>query len=439
MEKIFETNPNKGNARAILVGANLSMSDERFERSMTELKELAQACNLEVAGTITQSVQNADHGTLIGSGKIEEIKNEIFIKDADIIVFSETLSPLQIRNLEKAFDTEVIDRTGLILQIFSSRARTREAKLQVESAQLQYMLPRLAGMRAELSRQGGGGQGGSGRLSNKGSGEKKIELDRRHIEKRISELRKELENVERERTTQRERRLNSGIIKVSLVGYTNAGKSTLMNKLLDLYGGDDAPDKKVFEQDMLFATLDTTVRKIDAPNHRPFLLSDTVGFIDELPHTLVKAFRSTLDEVRYSDVLLEVIDYSDPDYKAHLDVTTKTLAEIGAGDIPVIYVYNKVDKAEGSLVELPFVKDDSIYMSAKLGIGIDELLDLIDTTLKADTLECDMLIPYSDGAVLAALTGRAIISATEYLPEGTKIHVSCSRADAGKFEKYILE
>lgn len=438
MGTIYETNPNTGNARAILVGANLSMGEERFQRSMTELKDLAEACNLEVVGTVTQLVQSADHGTLIGSGKIEEIKNEIYVKDADIIVFSETLSPLQIRNLEKAFDTEVIDRTGLILQIFSSRARTRESKLQVESAQLQYMLPRLAGMRAELSRQGGGGQGGSGRLSNKGSGEKKIELDRRHIEKRISELRKELENVERERTTQRGKRINSGMIKVSLVGYTNAGKSTLMNKLLEIYGGEDAEEKKVFEKDMLFATLDTTVRKINAPNHRPFLLSDTVGFIDELPHTLVKAFRSTLDEVKYSDVLLEVIDYSDPDYKAHLDVTTKTLAEIGAGDIPIIYVYNKVDIADGAMVELPFVRDDSIYMSAKQGIGIEELLDLIETTLKSGTVECDMLIPYSEGGVLAALNYTAIISNTEYLPEGTKIHVSCSKANAGRYEKYMI-
>ncbi|MCR4901685.1 MAG: GTPase HflX [Butyrivibrio sp.] len=438
MNKIFDTNPHSADARAILVGANLSMSEERFERSMTELRELAKACNLDVADTITQMVQNADHGTLIGSGKIEEIKNAIYIKDADIVVFSETLSPLQIRNLEKALDTEVIDRTGLILQIFSSRARTREAKLQVESAQLQYMLPRLAGMRAELSRQGGAGQGGSGRLSNKGAGEKKIELDRRHIEKRISELRKELENVERERTTQRGRRLNSGILKVSLVGYTNAGKSTLMNKLLEIYGQEDSDAKKVFEKDMLFATLDTTVRKIAAPNHRPFLLSDTVGFIDELPHTLVKAFRSTLDEVKFSDVLLEVIDYSDPDYKAHLEVTTKTLAEIGAGDIPVIYVYNKVDKASDSQVELPFVKSDSIYMSAKLGIGIEELLCLIEDTMKAKSVECDMLIPYSDGSALASLNGKAVISDTEYLPEGTKIHISCSTADAAKYEKYII-
>ncbi len=431
-------------AKAILAGLNIDENEEKFDRSMKELEELAKACDLEVVCIMTQNLPNPTQATFVGSGKVEEIKRALEINNADIVVFNETLTPMQIRNLEKYLDTEVIDRTGLILQIFAQRAKTREARLQVESAQLQYMLPRLVGMRSNLSRQGGG----SGRLSNKGAGEKKIDLDRRRIEHRIAELRRELESMEKERSTQRSRRLSSNVPRISLVGYTNAGKSTLMNNLLELHGSGDTEEKMVFEKDMLFATLDTTIRKISPTGHHPFLLTDTVGFIDELPHTLVKAFRSTLEEVKYSDLLLEVIDFSDPDYQTHIDVTSKTLQEIGAGDIPIIYVFNKSDKLNDdesdtatnhSGVRIPYVRDDRIYMSAKKQIGINELIDLIEVTLNGKKAEYDMLFPYSEGADLNYITQNAEITSTEYLAEGTKIHVICTKRDAKAMKKYIMK
>ena len=430
-------------ARAILVGLNVNRSDLEFERSMNELRELTKALDLEVACTVTQSLSSPDNSTYIGSGKVEEIKNSLDIFDADIIIFNDSLSPMQLRNLEKALDTEVMDRTGLILQIFAARAKTREARLQVEYAQLQYMLPRLAHMRTSLSRQGGG----SGRLSNKGSGEKQLELDRRRIEHRMAELRRELENVEKERDTQRSRRLNSGIPRVSLVGYTNAGKSTILNNMLLTYGSDgqDTEEKLVLEKDMLFATLDTSVRRIKAPGHSPFLLADTVGFISELPHSLVKAFRSTLEEAKYADILLQVIDFSDPEYRYHMDVTKETLAEIGAGDIPVIYVFNKSDivqkeqEEESQLVmEVPRSMDDRAYICAKDTDSLEELISVIERKLAEGLSDYELLLPYSEGGILNSLTQAGKISSSEYLPEGIKIIARLTPGDYNKYSKYAV-
>ncbi len=427
--------------RAILVGLNTDKSDDEFERSMKELKELTKALDIKVATTITQSLPSPDRSTFIGSGKVEEIKSSLDVFDADIIIFNDALSPMQIRNLEKILDTEVIDRTGLILQIFAKRAKTRESRLQVEYAQLQYMLPRLVGMRSSLSRQGGG----SGRLSNKGSGEKQLELDRRRIEHRMSELRRELENVEKERDTQRNRRLSSAEPKISLVGYTNAGKSTIMNNLLSYYGGENFEDKQVLEKDMLFATLDTSVRRISSPGHRPFLLTDTVGFISELPHTLVKAFRSTLEEAKYADLILEVIDFSDPEYRHHMDVTRDTLAEIGAGDIPVLYAFNKSDlvqkmqEEESQLVmDVPRTVDDRAYICAKSKESLDALIDLIEEKLKQGDTLCELLLPYSEGGILNELTNSSIIDNTEYLPEGIKLTAHLSAKNAQKYSRFII-
>ena len=427
--------------RAILVGLNTDKSDDEFERSMKELKELTKALDIKVAATVTQSLPSPDRSTFIGSGKVEEIKSSLDVFDADIIIFNDALSPMQIRNLEKILDTEVIDRTGLILQIFAKRAKTRESRLQVEYAQLQYMLPRLVGMRSSLSRQGGG----SGRLSNKGSGEKQLELDRRRIEHRMSELRRELENVEKERDTQRNRRLSSAEPKISLVGYTNAGKSTIMNNLLSYYGGENFEDKQVLEKDMLFATLDTSVRRISSPGHRPFLLTDTVGFISELPHTLVKAFRSTLEEAKYADLILEVIDFSDPEYRHHMDVTRDTLAKIGAGDIPVLYVFNKSDlvqeiqEEESQLVmEVPRISDDRAYICAKSKESLDALIGLIEDKLKQGDTLYELLLPYSEGGILNELTNSSTIDNTEYLPEGIKLTVHLSAKNAQKYNKFIL-
>lgn len=367
--------------RAVLAGLNTSLPADRYQASMEELRKLAEACELEVTSFVVQNAPAVTQKTLLGRGKVEELKAAVLADDADIVIFQETLTPMQVRNLEDLLDTEVMDRTGIILQIFSKRAKTREARLQVKSAQLQYMLPRLAGMRKNLSRQGGG----SGRLSNKGAGEEKLELDRRHIERQLAEIRRQLKEVEKERDTQRGRRLQSGLPLVALVGYTNAGKSTLMNGLLSLCSNkaSERSPKSVFEKDMLFATLDTSVRRIAVRQENPFLLCDTVGFISELPHTLVKAFRSTLDEVRYADLLLEVVDYSDPEYQEHLRVTRSTLEEIGAGDIPVLVVYNKTDLCE----EVPQHRlfSDHIYFSAKRKEDYALLLSLISQNLSGSS------------------------------------------------------
>ena len=454
---------------------------------MQELKGLAEACDLEVVSMVVQNAAEITHRTYMGSGKVGELKDEIAFCDADVVIFNESLSPLQVRNLEKELDTEVLDKTGIILQIFSRRARTREATLQVETARLKYILPRLAGMHAELSRQGGG----SGRLSNKGAGEQKLELDRRRIEHRISQMEKELRVVDRERETQRSRRLKSGMAKIALVGYTNAGKSTLMNALLERFGGEGAQEKKVLEKDMLFATLDTSVRKIEAPGHMPFLLSDTVGFISDLPHSLVKAFRSTLEEVCQADLLLEVIDFSDPECQDQVEVTGRTLQEIGAGTIPILHVYNKCDLAEEEAAlsanekiitpspvrwgrhrpsdtekadayadgnsadaenektarrrmpaSIPFVQDTTdpaaIYLSAKKGVGIEELLTLIDRSLGQGRSEFTLLIPYDRGALVQDLRTRGMLTGeAEYLPEGIRITALCSADYARRFSRYL--
>ena len=286
---------------------------------------------MEPVKEVVQNLSKPYQALYMGKGKLLEVKEYLEEGSVDVLIFDRSLTPTQLRNLQSLLDYPILDRTTLILEIFAVRAKTREAKLQVESARLQYVLPRLVGMHKALSRQGGG----SG-LANKGAGEKKLELDRRRIEKRMSELEKELKKIERERITQQKRRQKSQIPRVALVGYTNAGKSTLMNGMLDKYTRDDS--KKVLEKDMLFATLDTTVRRIQTSPDREFLLSDTVGFIHQLPTGLVKAFRSTLEEAKEADLLLHVLDYSDEAFLEQKKVTEETLKELGAGDIPVIYV-----------------------------------------------------------------------------------------------------
>ena len=335
--------------KAIIVGVNIDYGD-RFIKLMDELENLALACDIEVIGREAQNLVEVNNSLYIGKGKAEEIARKVEALNVDMVIFNNELSGTQMRNLSKIINCEILDRTALILEIFSRRARTKEAKLQVEVARLEYMMPRLVGMHAALGRQGGG----SG-FFNKGSGEKKIELDRRRIEEKLTDLRRELNELSIDREVQRKKREESDIPLVSLVGYTNAGKSTLMNYMIDRFVKDE--EKKVFEEDMLFATLETSVRKIELDDNRKFLLSDTVGFISELPHDLVKAFRSTLEEIKNADLLLEVIDYSDPDFAEHIEVTKETLEKIGASDIPIIYVYNK---SELMLDKLPLIDENEI-------------------------------------------------------------------------------
>lgn len=415
--------------RALIVGVNLNQG-ENFELSMKELASLAEACEMEVVGQAEQNMERTNTATYIGSGKVEEVREAAEYLEADIVIFDNALSPIQLRNLQDALGKPVMDRTTLILEIFSSRAKTKEAKLQVEVARLQYMLPRLVGLHEALSRQGGG----SGSMSNKGAGEKKIELDRRRLEQRLTSMKRELDTIAGEREVQRKKRAQSGIPRVALVGYTNAGKSTIMNMLVNTYIGDE--EKRVFEKDMLFATLDTTVRRIAPPDRNAFLLSDTVGFISKLPHNLIKAFRSTLEEVKEADLLLQVIDYSDENHTDYMKVTQETLHELGADSIPMIYVFNKADLC--GMGHLAMVQgEDKIYMSAKTPDGIEALLSLISGKLAGGYQDCELMIPYKRGDIVSYLNENAVIYETDYRDKGVYMKANLKLSDAGKFSQYI--
>lgn len=421
--------------RALVVALDLG-NDEDFLYDLEELCRLCEACDMEVVGTVIQRADVMNKALFIGTGKVHEVKETAIMMDAEIVVFNDNLSPMQVRNLQNELELPILDRTTLILDIFSKRAKTREAKVQVETARLQYLLPRLAGLHAALSRQGG--SGGSG-FSNKGAGEQKKELDRRHIENRLHQLRKELEEVAHDKQIQRKKRDASGIPRVSLVGYTNAGKSTLMNRMLTLCGQDT--EKQVFEKDMLFATLETTVRKIEKEKNKCFLLSDTVGFIHKLPHGLVKAFRSTLDEVKEADLMLIVVDYSDEHHKTQLQVVKDTIRELEASDREVLYVFNKVDKAAGELAVMaqdePIIRENTIYMSAHKEEHIKALIDFILQKVYGEYEKTVFLFPYDKSNLVHYLKENAQDVELEYLPEGTKVTALCGMKEIAKFKEYI--
>lgn len=433
--------------KVLLVGVNLN-DGEDYLTSLKELGALAEACDMEVAGSVCQTLEAVHKAFYIGTGKVDEVKELAQECNADVIIFDNSLSPMQMRNLQERLEKPILDRSALILDIFAGRARSREAKLQVETARLQYMMPRLVGLHAALSRQGGA----SGSMSSRGAGEKKLELDRRVLEQRLAQFRRELKEVGSERETQRKRRMKSGLPKVALVGYTNAGKSTILNAMLDLYGGEDAEgeEKRVLERDMLFATLDTTVRKIAPENHHPFLLSDTVGFIHKLPHNLVEAFHSTLEEAREADLLLQVVDYSDEHYKEQIAVTNQTLKKLGAEGIPMLYLYNKSDLVSpddvpglfGAAPErmeecLPAVTEGAIYLSAKKRIGMEELVGLIEKKLSGGYRECTLLIPFTDGRAVSYLNENAVVYETEYLESGVRMRIKLRKEGYGYYEKYL--
>lgn len=419
--------------RALIVGVNVTTNRAAgsFDLAMDEMISLVKACEMEPVGRVEQNMEYPSAATYIGTGKVEEVRGMAEALEADIVVFDNGLSPIQLRNLQRELGRPVMDRTTLILEIFSTRARTREAKLQVEVARLQYMLPRLVGLHDALSRQGGT----SGAMSSKGAGEKKLELDRRKLEQRLTGMKREMEAIARERKTQRQKRADAGIPRVALVGYTNAGKSTIMNAFLTMYA--DNEEKKVFEEDMLFATLDTTVRRIAPPDQNAFLLSDTVGFISNLPHNLVKAFRSTLEEVREADLLLQVVDYSDENYMEHIKVTEDTLKELGAEKIPMIYVFNKADLC--GMGEFATVQGrDKLYMSAKSQSGIETLLALIAGKLANRYQDCELLIPYKKGDVVSYINDNAVVHSTEYRENGVYMNARISLTDAGRYGQFII-
>lgn len=396
----------------VLVGVELPRVND-FTESMVELAGLAEAAGLTVGHVLTQKRERVHAGTYIGKGKLAELEGYLAAAESETLVFNDELTPSQIKNLEAALEVEIIDRTMLILAIFADRAQTREAKLQVEVARLQYLMPRLAGMGISMSRQGGGSSG----LANRGAGETKLELDRRTISDKINQYQRELKIVANERDNQRRSRQKKGLRVAALVGYTNAGKSSILNTLVSAYHP-QTDEKHVLEKDMLFATLETSVRRIHPKYHQPFLLTDTVGFVDKLPTQLVKAFRSTLEEVIQADVLIHVIDAASPDADKRQRVTEETLKAIGAEDKPMIYVWNKADLVPNVSQIMP---ENHLWVSTRTGLGLPDLMAAIEAELFADEEEHTWLIPYDRGDVVAQMNEEARIIKLEYVEEGTQI------------------
>ncbi|QGU95009.1 GTPase HflX [Clostridium bovifaecis] len=413
--------------RAILVGVE-------DEESLEELEELAKACNVSTVGKVLQRRSRIDTAFYIGEGKVDEVALARQSKNANVIIFDDELSVAQIRNLEDATGTKVIDRTTLILEIFARRARSKEAKIQVELAQLKYRLPRLTGMGVVLSRTGGG-------IGTRGPGEKKLEVDKRHIRERIYDLNKELSKIKKNREVQRDKRSRENIPKVSLVGYTNAGKSTLRNKLCEIASPRDVVQKEqVFEADMLFATLDVTTRALVLPDNRLITLTDTVGFIRKLPHDLVEAFKSTLEEVVNSDLLLHVVDSSSNKAKEQIEAVNEVLEDLGAKDKPLLLLLNKVDKALEE--DIKSLKDEYnnmniLEISAKEDLNLDKLLEDISKSLPNPLRKVEYLIPYTDSAAVALLHRSSKVLEEEYEEEGTSIVAMVDEEVYNKCKQYI--
>ncbi|REK74323.1 GTPase HflX [Paenibacillus paeoniae] len=416
--------------KAIVVGVQLQ-KDTDFEYSMLELRNLAAARYIDVVDELNQKADRVNPSHYIGTGKIQELKALLAGHEIELAIFNHELSPSQIRNLESELECVVMDRTMLILDIFAERAKTREAQLQVEVARLQYSLPRLIGLRASLGRQGGGGGAG---LRNRGAGETKLELDRRRIEERITALQAELEKLVATRQQQRKQRKKNDVPVVCLVGYTNTGKSSLMNAFLETF--DPETTKQVFAKDMLFATLETSVRNIDLPDNKSFLLTDTVGFVSQLPHHLIKAFRSTLEEVTEADLLVHVVDYAHEDYEQLVSVTNETLDALGAGDITTVYAYNKCDLTEHAY---PVATERSVYMSVKEREGIAELVEVVKKHIFNDYVQKDILIPYDQGRLVAYFNERANVLETSYEEGGTRMKIECSLPDYERHRKDFTE
>lgn len=391
------------------------------EESLEELAELARACQVSVLGNIFQKKSKMDPALYIGSGKVSEVGFLAQQTGANVIIFDDELSGSQLRNLEKVLGIKVIDRTTLILEIFSKRAKSREGKIQVELAQLKYRLPRLIGMGAILSRTGGG-------IGTRGPGEQKLETDRRHIKNRIYDLTKELGKIKKIRNTQRVSR--NKVPRVSLVGYTNSGKSTIRNYVYNLYQSKELNKKEnVLEADMLFATLDTTTRAIYLPDNRVITLTDTVGFIRKLPHDLVESFKSTLEEVIDADLLLHVVDISSTHYIEQIEAVNNVLGELSALDKPIIIVFNKIDKIDEMELETKlekFKNYEYVCMSAKQGINIDILLKEITKKLPNKLKKVEYLIPYNKQDVVAYLHRNAKVNEEDYKDNGTYI---CAEVD----------
>ena len=407
--------------RVVLLALDQGKFDAR--RSLDELTALAEADGMEVAAEVVQRRQTPEAGTLLGEGKVAEARLVCMNTGAETAVFDGELTGSQLRNLSAALQVEVIDRTMLILEIFRSRAATNEGKLQTELALLRYQLPRLQGLGESLSRQGGGGGGGGG--ARRGAGETKLELDRRHIDRRIEHLEGKLKELEKRRGETRRARRKNNVPVVALVGYTNVGKSSLMNALCGA---------EIFEADMLFATLDPTARKLTLPSGLTVILVDTVGFVSRLPHHLVEAFKSTLEEAAYADVIIKVADAADGEAMTQLAVTDEVLDSLDCGDIPQLVVYNKCD-LEGAVSFDPAV----LLTSAKTGRGLPELLARLDEVLSHRVRTIEVLLPYDTLSLAELMRSRGSITEEEYRPEGLYCRGTVRVDDLHKFEPYLLE
>ena len=390
--------------RVILFAASTNDSDDT-EESVEELKELVKTAGAETVGTVIQNRENVHPGTYLGKGKIQELKEMVWESGATGVVCDDELSPAQLKNLEDALDTKVMDRTMIILDIFAARAKTREGKIQVELAQLRYRAVRLVGLRNSLSRLGGG-------IGTRGPGETKLEVDRRRIHERISQLKSELQDVERHRDVVRKQREQSGTLTAAIVGYTNAGKSTLLNKLTGA---------GILAEDKLFATLDPTTRALTLPGGEKVLLTDTVGFIRKLPHHLVEAFKSTLEEARYCDVILHVVDCSNPQMDMQMHVVYETLRRLDIKDKEIITVFNKVDRPDADTACRDMSADYKVKLSAKTGEGIGELLDLFAVILRNRRIYFEKVFAYRDAGRIQTIRKSGQLLSEEYQDDG--IHV----------------
>lgn len=422
IEKVNEPTP------VITIGLNLN--DPHFDYSMQELNALAQANDMDVKATESQTIDHPFAGTYFGPGKAAALRDLALQDQVKTIISNDELTPSQIRNLEKITGCNIIDRTGLILEIFAHRARTKEAKLQIRLAQLKYQLPRLrTSASIRLDQQTGTG-GGS--YTNRGSGETLIEMERRTVMHRIYNLRHHLKAVAKTKATQTQRRQDNFLPNIALVGYTNAGKSTLMNAFLKRFSAQHG--KLVGEKNMLFATLSTKVRKIQLPEHRDFMLSDTVGFVSKLPHELIKAFQSTLSEAAHADLLLQVVDASATQRQLMMQTTQDTLERIGIKNIPMITILNKADQTD---MPYPEQTGNTIVMSAKDPKSLDALVKMINNFLQARYVTQTYLIPYQDGRVVEEFNQKAHVIQTKYQANGTLIKVSLPKVMAPRYQKYL--
>ncbi len=411
--------------KVLIVAVNVNHQVD-FEDHVEELQNLVLACDLEIVQRMVQNVDKINPRYYLGSGKVQELSTIVEEEEIELVIFNHELSPTQLRNLSEMMDVELWDRTTLILEIFKRRAQTKEAKLQVDIAKMKYMLPRLIGLTTNYDRQ----QGGAGTF-NRGAGEKQISLDKRKLEKRIHELNKELESVVKKRDTQRKRRQKSGLPLIAFVGYTNAGKSSLMNYFIEHYSNQS--EKIVLEKDMLFATLETSVRRMELKG-KGFLVSDTVGFISQLPHDLIKAFRSTLEEVKQADLLIHLVDISNPNYMSHIQVTEETLKQLEVQNKDTILVYNKIDLMDEEYKN----KEGVCYISTKDGLGMEEFIDEIEKKILQDYIQVKLLIPYSQSQLVNYFKENSDVQQMLQQDDGVLIETICKHKDYQKYKEYLL-